>query len=148
MTFRDSLVAKKDMRPRSDSEVATILDIGFSASPLILHQVQQRSIRKETRSTRREEFKAKFESGSVTSLSSRASRATTPYRPPQVQHHPFILFVGFFVHNFFLVSFLFWFLLSPVFCGLYGFKYHAVEKRLMYVVIVRNTRTTEMCRWS
>ena len=25
VTFRDSLVAKKDMRPRSDSEVATIL---------------------------------------------------------------------------------------------------------------------------
>ena len=33
-----------------------------------LAQVQQRSIRKETRSTRREEFKAKFESASVKSL--------------------------------------------------------------------------------
>ena len=30
--FRDSLVAKKDMRPRSDSEVATISDFDFSAS--------------------------------------------------------------------------------------------------------------------
>ena len=29
--------------------------------------------------------------GSVTSLSSRASRATTPYRPPQVGRYPFIL---------------------------------------------------------
>ena len=29
--------------------------------------------------------------GSVTSLSSRASRATTPYRPPQVGRYPFLL---------------------------------------------------------
>ena len=32
VTFRDSLVAKKDMRPRSDSEVVTISDFDFSAS--------------------------------------------------------------------------------------------------------------------
>lgn len=64
--IRDCLVAKKEMRPMSDSEV------------------HKRSIQKETRTTRRGEFKAKFESGSHSNLSGKSSRASTPYRPPQV----------------------------------------------------------------
>ena len=54
---------------RGDSVSLTIRNY-FQLRLLLINlaQVQQRSIRKETRSTRREEFKAKFESASVTSL--------------------------------------------------------------------------------
>ena len=65
--MRDSFQGKKEVRSQPDSQT----------------EGRQRSISKETQTSNASEFKAKFETGTVSNLS-KVSRTNSPYKPPKV----------------------------------------------------------------
>lgn len=65
--IRDSFTGRREARAAAGAEC----------------EGRQRAISKETRTSNASEFKAKFETGSVSNLS-RVSRAASPYKPPKV----------------------------------------------------------------